>query len=86
MYTVEYSSSTKRNEIVPFAEMWLDLDTVLQSEGSQRKINVEYCCLYVESRKKGYRWTYLQSRNRDVDVTDTQVGEKGMGWIGILSL
>ena len=67
---------------MPFAEMWLDLETVLQSEGSQRKINVEYCCLYVESRKKGYRWTYLQSRYRDVDVMDTQGGKREWGGLG----
>ena len=42
-----YYSAIKRNEIVPSAETWMDLETVIQSEGSQRK---KYC-LYVESRK-----------------------------------
>ena len=26
-YTVEYYSATKRNKIVPFSEMWMDLET-----------------------------------------------------------
>ena len=26
MYTMEYYSAIKRNEIVPFAEMWINLD------------------------------------------------------------
>ena len=26
---VEYYSATKRNEIVPFAEMWVDLETYI---------------------------------------------------------
>ena len=27
----------KRNEIVPFAETWMDLKTVIQSEGSHKE-------------------------------------------------
>jgi len=38
-YTMEYSSARKRNEIVPFAELWMDLETVIQKEESQREIN-----------------------------------------------
>ena len=38
-YTMEYSSARKRNEIVPFAELWMDLETVIQKEVSQREIN-----------------------------------------------
>ena len=29
---MEYYSSIKRNKIVPFAEMWMDLETIIQSE------------------------------------------------------
>ena len=28
-YTMEYFSAIKRNEIVPFAETWMDLQTVI---------------------------------------------------------
>ena len=34
---MEYYSAIKRNEIVPFAEMWMDLETVVQSEVSQKE-------------------------------------------------
>ena len=37
IYTMEYYSAIKRNEIVPFAEMWIDLETVIQSEVSQKE-------------------------------------------------
>ena len=29
----------KKNEIVPFAEMWMDLESVIQSEVSQKEKN-----------------------------------------------
>ena len=35
IYTMEYYSAIERNEIVPFAEMWIDLEIVIQSEVSQ---------------------------------------------------
>ena len=41
--------SHKRNEIVPFVETWMDLETVIQSEVSQKEKN-KYL-LYMESRK-----------------------------------
>ena len=36
---MEYYSAIKRNEIVPFVEMWMDLETVIQSEVSQKEKN-----------------------------------------------
>ena len=36
---MEYYSAIKRNEIVPFAEMWIDLETVIKSEVSQKEKN-----------------------------------------------
>ena len=34
MYTMEYYSAIKRNEIASFVEMWMNLETVIQSEVS----------------------------------------------------
>ena len=42
IYTMEYYSATKRNEIVSFAEMWMDLETLIQSEVSQKEKNITY--------------------------------------------
>ena len=39
IYTVEYYSAIKRNQIVPFTEMWMDLETVIQNEVSQKEKN-----------------------------------------------
>ena len=32
MYTMEYYSAMKRNEIMPFAKMWMDLESIMLSE------------------------------------------------------
>ena len=40
IYTMEYYSAIKRNEIGSFVEMWMDLESVIQGEVSQRKTNI----------------------------------------------
>ena len=44
IYTMEYYSAIKRNETGTFVEMWMDLETVIQSEVSQKEKN-KYCIL-----------------------------------------
>ena len=50
IYTMEYYSTIKRNEIVPFAEKWFDLETVIQNEVSQKHTNfllITVCLVYL---------------------------------------
>ena len=44
MYTMEYYSAMKGNEIKLFVVRWMDLETVIQSEESQNEKN-KYCIL-----------------------------------------
>ena len=39
IYTMEYYSAIKRNEIGSFVDMWMDLETVIQSEVNQKEKN-----------------------------------------------
>ena len=43
---MKYYSAIKRNEIESFVEMWMDLETLLQSEVKQKEKN-----MYVGSKK-----------------------------------
>ena len=37
MYTMEYYSTIKKNELMPFAATWMDLEIIILSEVSQKE-------------------------------------------------
>ena len=37
IYTMEYYSAIKKNEIMPFAATWMDLEIIIQIEASQKE-------------------------------------------------
>ena len=44
IYTMEYYSAIKRNEIELFVVSWMDLESVIQSEVSEKEEN-KYCMI-----------------------------------------
>ena len=68
---MEYYLVIKRNEIGSFIVMWMDLESIIQSQVSQK---VKKMCInaYIESRKM-----VLQGRNRGTDVQNVNVAT---GW------
>ena len=53
IYTMEHYSAIKRNEIGSFEETWIDLETVIQSEVSQKDKNkYRMLTIYMECKKK----------------------------------
>ena len=47
VYTIGYYSAIKRNEIIPFAETWMDLKMFMQSEVSQKEKNKYYVLMHI---------------------------------------
>ena len=74
----EYYSAIKKNEIIPFATTWMDLEIIILSKVSQKKTNIIYNITYMES-KIWHKSTYLQNRNRHTDIENRLVVAKGMG-------
>ena len=56
---------------------WFDTYIVILSELSQTEKDKLWYRLYVESKKKWYKWTYLQNRNRFTDVENKLMVTKG---------
>ena len=53
IYTMEYYSAIKKNRIMPFAAMWMDLEVIIQSEVSQtEKRQISYYITYMWTLKK----------------------------------
>ena len=70
---MEYYSPIKRNEIMAFAVTWMDLETIILSEISQL---VKHHIIYtwnLKKKKKGYKQTCLQNRNRLTDFKKLMV-------------
>ena len=52
IYTMEYYSAIKRNEIGSFVEMWLDLESVIQNE--EREKQISYINTYIWNLEEWY--------------------------------
>ena len=47
IYTMEYYSAIKRNEMEVFVMRWMELESVIQSEVSQKEQNKYYILMYI---------------------------------------
>ena len=56
IYTMEYYLAIKKNEILPFATTWMELEGIMLSEISQRKTKIIWLHSY-EDLKRQNRWT-----------------------------
>ena len=62
---------------MPFVEMWMDLESIIQNEVSQKEKN-EYCILMhiCGIQENGINESILQSRNRDTDIENKYMDTK----------
>ena len=76
---MEYYPAIKENVIMPSAAPWVDIDIVILSKVSQKKKwVVVWQHLYAESKRKWYKWMYLQNRNKDLEYELMVI--RGEGW------
>ena len=65
-----------------FVEMRTDPEAVIQSKSEREKQMSSYINAYLWNLEKWYRWTYLQSRDRDTVTENKRKNTKGEGWEG----
>ena len=46
IYTMEYYLTVKNNEIMPFATTWMELEDIMLSEISQRKLSYDFTLMW----------------------------------------
>ena len=52
IYTMEYYSAIEKNEIMPFAATWMDLEGIMLNEINQTEKDKYHMISYVESIKR----------------------------------
>ena len=52
IYTVEYYSGIIKNEILPFATTWMELEGIMLSESSQRKTKIIWLHSYEDFKRQ----------------------------------
>ena len=69
---MEYYSAIKKNEIMPFAATWMDLEMIILSEVGQTKTDTICYHLYVESKEM----TQINSFVKQKQMKQTHIENK----------
>ena len=82
-HTIECYSAIRKNEIMPFATTWVDLEIIIgREEVRQEKTNTAWQHVHMES-KLWRKWTHLRNRNRLRDRADLGLPRGGVNWRGM---
>ena len=81
IYSMEYYLAVKKNEIILFTVTWIDLEIIILRKVSQKKTNIIWCHLYVESQiqYKSAGNKYLGNRITDTESRLGTAKEVGVG-------
>ena len=77
IYTMEYYSPIKRNEIESFVETWRDLETVIQGEVSQKEKSTYRILTHICGTQKNGTDEPVCRAEVETDVENTHMDTKG---------
>ena len=85
IYTMEYYLAIKGNEVGSFVEMWMDLETVIQSEVSQKEKNKYRILMHTYGIQKNGTdepicKAEIETQMWRTNVWTPRVGKLGRGW------
>ena len=72
IYSREYYSAIKKNEIMPFIATQIDLEFIIWSKSEEQ---ISYDIGLCMNLCKWYKWIYLQNRKRLIDLREQTHGE-----------
>ena len=75
IYTTEHCSAIKKNKIQSFVEMWMDLQSVILSEVSQKEKNIIFQCIHVE-----YKAIILQFKTPQTNLQNQHNPYQNPSW------
>ena len=79
IYTMDYYSAIKRNEIMPFAEIWMDLETITKLHKPDKD---KYYITYMQKLKKDTNeLNHKTERESQSQKTNLQLPNWGGGGI-----
>ena len=79
IYTLEYYSAIKKNKRMPFAATWMDPETLILSEVSQKQKNKYHMISLISGIYYMAHMNYLQKRNKLMDFGEQTCGCRGTG-------
>ena len=74
IYTMQYYSAIKNNEIMPFVATWMNLEIIILSKVSQKEKEKYHMIWLICAIKIWQKWTYPQNRNRLTDIENIDLG------------
>ena len=79
MYTVEYHSAIKRNALESVLMKWMNLQSIIQSEVSQKERQTLYIGAHMWSSERWHRRPSMQGSKGGTDVRNRRSDSVGEG-------
>ena len=68
MYTTKYYSSTKKEQIMPYAAIWMDQNIMILRSKSERKRKIPYDTTYMRNLIKNDTSELIYKKNTDSQI------------------